>query len=125
LVCLEAWGSISLGGELVASNLIGGHVVHVVKGRTGPGPSETVWLEPSVSGWVGLTVVVGFVFGWWGVPDGFEDPVVVEPVDPLECGVFDVIESPPRPTSMNQFSLVEAVDRFRHRVIETVADRTC
>jgi hypothetical protein len=49
-------------------------------------------LESSVFGWAGLTVVVGFVFGWWDVSDGFEDAVVVEPVDPFQGGVLDVVD---------------------------------
>jgi len=79
-------------------------------------------LESSCVGWVVLLVVVGFVFGWWDVSDGFEDALVVEPVDPFEGGVFDVVESVPRFTPVDDFGLVEAVDRLGHRVVVGIAD---
>jgi len=34
-------------------------------------------LESSCLGWAVVTVVVGFVFGWWDVSYRFEDPAVV------------------------------------------------
>jgi hypothetical protein len=67
-------------------------------------------LESSVLGWAGLTVVVGFVFGWWDVSDRLEDALVVEPVDPFQRGVFDVVESVPWSLSVDDFGLVEAID---------------
>ncbi len=36
-----------------------------------------------------MTVVVGFVFGWWDVSDRSEEPDGVEPIDPLQGGVLD------------------------------------
>ena len=81
-------------------------------------------LESSCVGWAVLSVVVGFVFGWWDVSDGFEDALVVEPVDPFEGGVFDVVESVPRFTAVNDFDLVEAVDRLGHCIVVGIADGT-
>ncbi len=82
-------------------------------------------LESSVFGWAVLTVVVGFVFGWWDVSDRLQDATVVEPVDPFKGGVLDVVESVPRSLSVDDFGLVEAVDRLRHCVVVAVADRAC
>ena len=75
-------------------------------------------------GWTALTVMVGFVFGWWDVSDRFEDPAVVEPVDPFQGGIFDVVESSPWSSSIDDFGLVEAVDCLSHSVIERISDRT-
>ena len=43
-------------------------------------------------GWVLLTIVVGFVFGRRDAAEVVEDASVVEPVDPFECGEFEVVE---------------------------------
>ena len=59
-----------------------------------------------------LTPVVCFCFGWRDVADGLQQPVVVEPTDPFQCGQFDRLECLPRPTSMNQLGPVQPVDRL-------------
>ena len=73
-----------------------------------------------------MTVVVGFVICRGGVASPGGDPTVeapiVEPVDPFQGGVFDVVESLPLSSTVDQFGLVEAVDRFRHRIVVTVPD---
>ncbi len=92
---------------------------------TGPGLSETVLFESSRLGWTVVTVVVIFVLGGWDVSYGFEDATVVEPVDPFQGGVLDVVESSPWSLSVDEFGFVEAVDRLGHCIVETVADRTC
>jgi len=51
--------------------------------------------ESGLVGWARLTVVGGFVLGGWDVPEGFEDAAMVEPVDPLQGGLFDVVEAFP------------------------------
>ena len=73
-------------------------------------------------GWTGLTVVVGFFLGWWDVADGFEDAAVVEPVDPFQGGVFDVVEVLPWSLASDDFGLIEADDRLRHCVVVGVTD---
>jgi hypothetical protein len=66
-----------------------------------------------------LTVVVGFVFGWRDVSDRLEDPVVVEPVDPLQRGVFDVVESPPGSTSVDDLDAVAlALNTWPRKTLE-------
>ena len=54
-------------------------------------------LESSCVGWARLTVVVGFVFGGWGVSQGLVEAPVVEPIDPFEHGILDVVDVPPGP----------------------------
>ena len=53
---------------------------------------------------------------------GFEQPTMVEPVDPLQCGVFDRFEAAPPATPVDHLGLVEAVDRFGQSVAIAVAD---
>ena len=81
-----------------------------------------VLFESSRVGWTVVTVVIGFVLGWWDVSYRFEDASVVEPVDPFQGCVLDVVESFPGSSSSDDFGPVEAVDRFSHRVIERIAD---
>ena len=69
-----------------------------------------------------MTVVVGFSFGGWDVPDGFEDATVVEPVDVFEGGELDVFKVFPGSFDSDQFGLVEADDRFGQGVVVRVTD---
>ena len=68
-----------------------------------------------------MTVVVGFVFGWWDAAEVVVDASVVEPVDPFEGGEFKVVEAAPWSLVADEFGLVEAVDCFGERVVVTVA----
>ena len=66
-------------------------------------------------------MVVGLPFCWWYVPNGFEETPVVEPVDVLEGGVFDLVEVTPRGPLADKFRLVEADHRLGEGVIVRVA----
>ena len=66
-------------------------------------------------GWTVVSMVVGFVFGWWDVSDRLQDSLVVEPVDPFQGDVFDVVESFPWSFAADEFGLVETVDRLSYR----------
>ncbi len=60
--------------------------------------------------------MVYFGFCWRDVSDGFQQSAVVEPVDPFEGGIFDGLEVAPRPATVNDLGLEQAVDRFRQGV---------
>ena len=77
-----------------------------------------------MSCWCVLVMVVGLLFCWWDVPDWFEKPAVVEPVDVFEGGVLDVVEVPPWSLVADQFSLVEADYRLGQGIIVAVPDRS-
>ncbi len=47
---------------------------------------------------------------------------MVEPVDPLQGGVLDVVEALPGAAAADQFGLVQADDRLGQGVVERVAD---
>ena len=57
-----------------------------------------------------------------GVPDGFQQSAVVEPVDPFEGGIFYGIEATPWTSSVNDFCLEQPIDRFGQCIVVTVAD---
>jgi hypothetical protein len=59
-----------------------------------------------------LTVVDLFELGRRDLAVGFEEALVVEPVDPFEGGVLDVLEAAPRSSVADQFGLVEPDDRL-------------
>lgn len=61
----------------------------------------------------GVVLLLGF--GWRDVPDGLQQPSVVEPVEPFKCGEFDRFEVSPRPSAMNDLGLVKTIDLFRDR----------
>lgn len=56
------------------------------------------------------------------VPDWFEEPPVVEPVDILEGGVLDLVEVAPWSSGPDVFGLVQADDKLRQGVVVGVAD---
>jgi hypothetical protein len=60
-------------------------------------------------------------FGRRNEADGLQKPAIVEPVHPLESCELDGLEVAPRSTSMDDLSLVEAVDRFGEGVVVRVA----
>ena len=61
-------------------------------------------------------------FGWRPVSDWLEQATVVEPVDPFKRGELDGLERAPRPASVDDLGLEEAVDGLGERVIVAVAD---
>ena len=68
-------------------------------------------------------MVVGLLFCWWDVSDGFEKAPVVEPVHVFEGGVLDLVEVLPRSAFVDEFCLVQANDRFGEGVIVRIPNR--
>ena len=62
-------------------------------------------------------------FGRRDEADGLQKPAIVEPVHPLEGCELDGLEGAPRSPSMDDLSLVEAVDRLGQRVVVRVRRR--
>jgi hypothetical protein len=85
--------------------------------------SEAIWFELCGGGsFVQHRVVSLFGFSWRHVADGLEQALVVEPVDPFQCRVFDGFEGSPRPPPTDDLGLVEAIDGLGQGVVITVAD---
>ena len=57
----------------------------------------------------------------WDTADLVERSAVVEPVDLLERGVFEVVEAPLRSPVTNQLGLVETDDRLGQGVVIRIA----
>ena len=57
-----------------------------------------------------LSMVGGLELGWWEMADGLQEPAVVEPVDPLQGGVLDLVQAPPGAALADQLSLVQPDD---------------
>ena len=68
-------------------------------------------------------MVVGLLFCWWDVSDGFEKPPVVEPVHVFEGGVLDLVEVLPRSAFVDEFCLVQADDGFGEGVVVRIPNR--
>jgi hypothetical protein len=64
----------------------------------------------------------GFVLDRWHVLAGAVDAPVVVPVHPFERRELDVVPCAPRPFTVDELGLVEAVDGFREGVIIGVTD---
>lgn len=65
----------------------------------------------------------GFEFGGWDVAAVLVEAAVVEPVDPLCGGEFDLVDVLPWTAGLAQFGLVEPVDRLGQGVVVGVTDR--
>jgi hypothetical protein len=63
----------------------------------------------------GVVALLGF--SRRNVADGFEQPPVIEPVGPFECGELDGFEGAPGSTSMDDFRFIETVDRLGESVV--------
>ena len=59
---------------------------------------------------------------WSNVSDGSKVAFVIEPMDPVERGKFDVFFALPRALMFNDLSLVEAVNCLGHRVAIAVTN---
>jgi hypothetical protein len=57
------------------------------------------------------------------VADGLQEPAVVEPVDPLQGGVLDLVKAFPGATPADQLGLVQPDDGLGQGVVIGVADR--
>src|SRR5262249_41944937 len=57
-----------------------------------------------------------------GFLKGVSSWVVVEPIDPFESGVLDVVEISPGATAVNDLGLEQSDDRLREGVVVRVAD---
>jgi hypothetical protein len=70
----------------------------------------------------GIVLLLGFC--GWDIADGFEQPPVVEPVDPFESGIFDGLERSPRSPPVDDLGFVKAIDGLGQSVVIAVADTT-
>ncbi len=71
---------------------------------------------------MGGGIVAIFGFGWRDVADWPEETTIVEPVDPFKSGELDSFQCAPGPTPADDFSLEQAIDSFRERVVVAVAN---
>jgi hypothetical protein len=58
------------------------------------------------------SIILIFGFSRRDVADGFEQPSMVEPVDPFEGRVFHRFEGSPGSIAMDDLGLVKAIDRL-------------
>ena len=74
--------------------------------------------------WHGLKLGIVGAFGLCGrdVSDRLKKAACVEPVDPMQGGKFDILDTAPRVAAMDHFGLVEAVDRLGERVVVGISD---
>ena len=85
---------------------------------------EAVWFKsgPHRGGLTGeLPVVVCLSFCRRDVPDGFEQPVMVELGHPFQRGQLHGLLGLPGGAAMNQLGLVQTVDRLGQRVVIAVS----
>jgi len=74
---------------------------------TAPIFPETVYVESGRSGRpYPLAIIRLFQLRWQHVADRFQQPMVIEPIDPFQGGVLDRVEMPPRPSPVNHFRFV-------------------
>jgi hypothetical protein len=60
------------------------------------------------------SIVGGLKLRRWDIADWLQEPAVVEPVDPLQGGVLDLVEALPGATAADQFGLVQPNEALLH-----------
>src|ERR1700681_1372546 len=55
------------------------------------------------------------------VADGFQQPAIVEPIDPFQRCELDGVERPPRPAPMDDLGFGETVDGLGQSIVVAVA----
>ena len=84
---------------------------------------EAVWFESRGHSRLFYRRIIALLgFGGRDVANGFEQPPVVEPVNPFEGRIFDGFERPPRATPVDHLGFVKAIDRLGQSVVIAVAD---
>ena len=68
-------------------------------------------------------MVGGLELGRWDVADRLQQPAVVEPVDPLQGGVLDLIDAFPGAAPADQLGLVQADDGLGQGVVVGISAR--
>jgi hypothetical protein len=66
----------------------------------------------------------GLELGRRDMPNGLQEPVMVEPVDPFQGGVLDLVDALPGAAPADQLGLVQPDDRLGQGVVEAVAAGT-
>ena len=59
-----------------------------------------------------LAIIHQFKLRRRNVANWFEQPAVIEPIDPIECGVLDIVELTPGTTVVNDLGLKQSDDRL-------------
>ena len=67
-------------------------------------------------------MIARFSFGGRNDSDRFEQPAVIEPIDPFQGGEFDGFEVASWAASMDHLGFVETVDRLGQGVVGAVSD---
>jgi hypothetical protein len=78
-------------------------------------------LESSRVAGVLLSPGCGFELGRRDIANRLQEPAVVEPVDPLQGGVLDLVEALPGAASADQLGLVQPDDGLSQGVVIAVA----
>jgi hypothetical protein len=68
-------------------------------------------------------VVLGLVLDGWNVTEGAMQAGFVEPVDPVQRGQLEVVDTAPGSFVAHAFGLVEPDPALGHRVVIGVTDR--
>ena len=71
-----------------------------------------------------LAIIHQFELRRRNVANRFKKPAFVEPINPNEGGVLDLVEIAPGATVMDDLGFVESDDGFGERVVVRVADAT-
>ena len=69
-----------------------------------------------------LEIIHQFKLRRRNVANRFEQPAVIEPIDPIECGVLDIVKLTPGTTVVNDLGLEQSDDRLGQRVVVRIAD---
>jgi hypothetical protein len=116
-------GVLHIGGTLEASPVLGLSPAcprGARRGSEGTAPDfpETGWVESGCASPLSLLAFIRrFHVPRGDIPDGLQQPAVIEPDDPVRRDMLDGLQVTPRTPVVNYLGLVEADDRLRRVII--------
>lgn len=72
--------------------------------------------------YVAKCIEVLFCLCWRDLSDGVKQAAVVKPVDPSECGHFQILHVAPQSMAMNHLGFVKSIYSFDEGVVLCVTD---
>src|SRR5579863_1133046 len=115
-------------GNMIASIRGSERWVAGFKSECRPASDRNRWPASNWNAWPAssesavLSIIQGFGLGGRDISDRFEQPAIIEPVDPFQGGELDRLDVAPGAAPVDDLGFVKTIDRLGEGVVVAVAD---